>query len=82
MGCYAPPVPAERKMFWELLYKLHKLRSDENERWIIGGDFNEIWYASEKQGGNTKKDCYSAYFRECCIKLNLQNLPALGPKYT
>lgn len=63
-GCYAPPVPAESKIFRELLYKLYSLRLDKYEKRVIGGDFNEIWFASEKKGENTKRDYYSANFRD------------------
>lgn len=49
-GVYAPPVPEDRLAFWDLLHKLFKLRRQHNEPWLIGGDFNDILYDSEKKG--------------------------------
>lgn len=51
-GCYAPSCSGERFAFWDLLLKLSTLKQSKNEPWILGGDFNDTLFESEKQGGN------------------------------
>lgn len=50
-GCYTPTTLAERSDFRDLLIKHHSLRFDNNESWVIAGNFNEVLYNSEKTGG-------------------------------
>lgn len=81
-GCYAPPTPVDKKFFWDLLIKLHKLRKEPNEKWLIGGDFNETMFDSEKMGGNKKNAYLTSLFFSCCNQINVCNVRTLGPKYT
>lgn len=81
-GCYAPPTLSERSTFWDLLIKLHSLRTDNNERWVIGGDFNEVLFCSEKSGGCSRSDSRIKNFSECCHLIGVNNLKTLGPWWT
>lgn len=47
-GFYGNPKTHKRKFSWDLL---DRLGQSANLLWLIGGDFNEILAANEKQGG-------------------------------
>lgn len=81
-GCYGPYKYEERKVFWELLMKLYSLRNNENESWVIGGDFNDIMYENEKKGGIKKKSHVDNNFYYCCRSIGVNNLVTSGPKFT
>ena len=48
-GFYGDPVHSEQHHLWSLIRRLHELFFIP---WLIGGDFNEIFYFSEKSNGN------------------------------
>ncbi|KAL8473801.1 hypothetical protein ACS0TY_030599 [Phlomoides rotata] len=81
-GCYAPSNAGERKPFWDLLRKLNSLKSDLNEKWILGGDFNEIMFPSEKLGGSRKNNSSTQNFLSCLKDIGVTNVKTLGPKFT
>lgn len=82
-GCYAPSIPEERVAFWNLLGKLYNLRSDDYECWLLGGDFNDIMYSSEKRGGNNwRKKLEQNGLYNCCSRIGVKFVDTLGPKYT
>lgn len=81
-GCYAPARPQERGAFWELLFKLWMVRQSENEPWIIGGDFNEVLYDSEKIGGRRRCGGRFNNFPECCQSVGIQSVKYTGPAWT
>lgn len=82
-GCYAPSTPNERMAFWSLLIKLHKLINSDNEKWLLGGDFNDIMFDSEKKGGNNKRSTYTGdNLYCCCTHIKVKNVTTIGPKFT
>lgn len=82
-GCYAPAMPEERKAFWDLLAKFYRLRNGDNENWLIGGDFNEIMFESEKSGGINKRRMYAhGSFYNCSKAIKLKSVNTVGPKFT
>ncbi|KAF4379891.1 hypothetical protein F8388_024924 [Cannabis sativa] len=50
-GVYGDPVRSQRHHF---LAMLHRIRDETHGPWLIGGDFNEVLHAKEKQGGREK----------------------------
>lgn len=50
-GFYGNPCSHLRKHSWDLLRKLHAQPFVGVDAWVIGGDFNEIFFQSEKKGG-------------------------------
>ncbi|MBA0730167.1 hypothetical protein Golax_022929 [Gossypium laxum] len=47
-GFYGLPVESRRRQLWDLL---RQLASNSNHPWIVMGDFNEVLFSNEKQGG-------------------------------
>lgn len=47
---YGNPNMSLQKFSWTLLRKLFSLSSPATPAWLVGGDFNEILYSSEKKG--------------------------------
>lgn len=39
-----------RQDFWGLLRRLHKLKNNVDEQLVLGGNFNELLFDSEKKG--------------------------------
>lgn len=81
-GCYAPSNPYDRIAFWDLLLKLNCLRGDINEPWLLGGDFNEIRFESEKTGGNKWREPRVNNFSNCCQSIGLQDVKWVGSNWT
>lgn len=79
-GVYAPPIPEDRMVFWDLLIKLHSLKTNQHEPWLIGGDFNDFLFESEKLGGNKRRGPCANMFRECCHKIGVLDITTSGPK--
>lgn len=50
---YASPIPSVRKLLWS---DLNELASFVQGPWLLGGDFNAILNASEKQGGSLRSN--------------------------
>lgn len=47
-GFHGNPDKGHRNRSWELLRRLHNSHIGQNTTWLVGGDFNEILYDSEK----------------------------------
>lgn len=72
----------DRLAFCELLRKLSKLKNACNEPCLIGGDFNDTLYQSEKLGGKRKKGSKAFLFDNCMDNIVLNNLSNIGPSWT
>lgn len=81
-GCYAPSIPEERLAFWELLFKQYKRRNNDCELWLLGDDFNDIMFDSEKRGGIKKKRGSTNNLYNYCKHIKVYNVTTIGPKYT
>ena len=53
-GFYGNPVTEQRKFSWQLLVKLGSIPELSQLPWLVGGDFNEILFDSEKRGGRSR----------------------------
>lgn len=79
---YGHPDISQRHFSWDLLRRLQKISEMQNIPWLVGGDFNEICYDSEKVGGNRRPVAQMLAFREVLELCELQDLHCLGDAYT
>lgn len=57
------PVCGLRDNSWQFLRRLAGIHELKNIRWLVGGDFNEILYESEKYGGTVRSESQMSFFR-------------------
>jgi endonuclease/exonuclease/phosphatase family metal-dependent hydrolase len=50
--------------------------------WVVMGDFNEILYSFEKEGGRTRPNKFRLAFQEALINCGLSDLGYTGEKFT
>ncbi|XP_073136770.1 uncharacterized protein [Henckelia pumila] len=81
-GFYGNPATSLRHSSWELLRRLADLIEFRNISWIVGGDFNEIWYDSEKIGGNRRNSTQTTAFRDSLDMCSLQSFHCQGDMFT
>ncbi|GMI87724.1 hypothetical protein HRI_002441700 [Hibiscus trionum] len=78
-GFYGAPEEHLREASWDLL----RLLNDSPEvPWLVMGDFNEIMYANEKQGGLRRSERQMAKFREVLFYCSLSDIGYSGSWYT
>lgn len=77
-GIYGPSSPYNRHLFWEELFDV---RDYWQGPWVIGGDFNVIWFVHEKSTPTwvtrSMRD-FGAFVNECSV----QDCPILNVKFT
>lgn len=78
-GIYGFPQTEDRHKTWTLLRDLH---SQEDVPWLCAGDFNEILYQHEKEGGVLRPQAQMDRFREAIANCELQDLGFEGDVYT
>lgn len=49
-GFYGRPCISERHKSWDQLRRLYSINRGPSIPWVVGGDFNEIFYEYEKKG--------------------------------
>jgi hypothetical protein len=76
---YGKPQSGTREKTWKLLRILH---GQSNLPWMCFGDFNEILFASEKQGGVPRKQTCMDKFRMALDFCELEDLGFVGDPYT
>ncbi|KAL8503341.1 hypothetical protein ACS0TY_022178 [Phlomoides rotata] len=81
-GFYGNPAQHLRHLSWELLNRLFNLKSCSDEPWLIGGDFNEIRFTSEKKGGSIRPLHQMKAFQEALDSIGMKEIVAPGPKFT
>lgn len=81
-GFYGHPNPAQRMHSWTLLRRLATWHGMTDVPWLIGGDFNELLYASEKLGGVQRSCTGMAAFHDALNYCNVQDLHAGGEFFT
>jgi hypothetical protein len=74
----------ERK--WEDKYKnwdkIRELNSNSSLPWALIGDFNEILFSHEKEGGSTRRQGYMQAFRDAMSDCGLEDLGFSGDVFT
>ncbi|KAL5543298.1 hypothetical protein UlMin_011008 [Ulmus minor] len=78
-GLYGNPDTSLRSQFWNLL---RRLGDSSSMPWLCGGDFNEILFGHEKQGGAERAQYLMNNFREAINYCGLADLGFRGPKFT
>lgn len=61
---------------------LRSLKGNQNEPWVVCGDFNDVLLSDEKRGGGLAKIRRMVDFREALDDCNLKDLGFRGYKYT
>ena len=61
---------------------LKRRHSKGNHPLVVLGDFNEILYPSEKEGGNARPNGMMRDFRECLMDCGLEDLGYMGDHFT
>ncbi|KAK6139303.1 hypothetical protein DH2020_026962 [Rehmannia glutinosa] len=79
MGFYGNPNKSLHTLSWDLLRRMH---SQMSLPWIIGGDFNEILFPSEKFGGADSIQSGMDNFHTTIERCNLNDLGWSGPRFT
>jgi hypothetical protein len=77
-GVYGPQEDDEKVMF---LQELRNIRALCNGAWLLGGDFNLIYQAADKNNANLDR-AMMGRFRRFLDDLDLKEIPLLGRKYT
>lgn len=77
-GFYGHPETACHHQSWELLCRLNGMTDMRGLSWLVGGDFNEICYDSEKLGGNPRPLNQSGAFRDTLAACSLEDLHGRG----
>ncbi|KAL8534891.1 hypothetical protein ACS0TY_010793 [Phlomoides rotata] len=78
-GIYGNPNTHLRKHTWDLLRKLKSIPMEDNEKWLVGGDFNEIVLQSEKKRGTIRNRGPMNAFRDVLDFCDLLDVGAKGP---
>ncbi|XP_073051733.1 uncharacterized protein [Primulina eburnea] len=81
-GFYGQPDTGCRHLSWNLLRRLSGLTELQGLPWIVGGDFNEICFDSEKQGGSQRPRHQIRAFRDTLDACSLQDLHSKGEFFT
>lgn len=67
---------------WQLLKRLAGIHELSLLPWLVGGDFNEILFESEKMGGMLRTAGQMREFSETIEDCGLCDIPAHGDKFT
>jgi hypothetical protein len=78
-GFYGEPSWEDRHISWSCL---RDLSTRSSLPWIVMGDFNEILYSDEKEGGNPRPDRMMQEFRNCLSDCELHDMGYSGDKFT
>lgn len=78
VGVYGPNVNSRRSLLWDEMVCLHSLWDIP---WCLGGDFNIIWFPSDREGCPHFSQGM-ADFSDLILNLDLVDLPLVGGNYT
>ncbi|XP_042972866.1 uncharacterized protein LOC122304675 [Carya illinoinensis] len=78
VGTYGPNVDRDRRRLWEELAGVYSLWDIP---WCMGGDFNIIFFPSERSGHLRNSTAMEEFF-EFIFELDLMDLPLVGGEYT
>ncbi|XP_073152580.1 uncharacterized protein [Henckelia pumila] len=81
-GFYGNPILSQRKLSWQLLRRLEGIHELKNLPWLIGGDFNEILFESEKMGGQRRSIVQMTAFSNVMEDCGLHDLGCTGDPFT
>jgi hypothetical protein len=78
-GIYGEPHWEDKYKTWNGIRHLH---AQSSLPWVLIGDFNEILYSHEKEGGNPRPQQFMQAFRDVLYDCNLEDLGFSGDKFT
>jgi hypothetical protein len=78
-GIYGEPRWEDKYKTWD---KLRELNNNSDLPWVVFGDFNEILFSHEKEGGNPRPQPYMKNFREVLMDYNLEDIGFMGDPFT
>ena len=78
-GIYGDPKVEERDKTWKLL---RILKNKYKKPWLCTGDFNEIMFGYEKEGGQPRSQGAMEKFRKALEECSLQDLGFIGDAFT
>jgi hypothetical protein len=78
-GIYGEPRWEDKYKTWD---KLRQLKHTNNLPWIVIGDFNEILFSHEKEGGNVRPHHYMDAFRNSLMDCGLEDIGFSGEIFT
>jgi hypothetical protein len=78
-GIYGEPKKKEREKTWNLM---RTLKNQNDKPWLCVGDFNEILFAWEKEGGVPRAQVYMDHFKEALEYCELGDLGFVGDAFT
>lgn len=78
-GFYVHSSVTLRNISWQLLLRLSGNHELNQLPWLVGGDFDEILFDSEKKGGLMRAESQMMFFADEC---GLHNIPARGDPFT
>lgn len=81
IGFYGNPKQSIHHFSWDLLNRIGSTHSHINFGWLVGGDFNVIFYDREKKGGIPRGFTLINNFRNALWDNSLSSLDSNGPKY-
>jgi hypothetical protein len=70
---------ADKYKTWKRLRELH---GQVSMKWLVIGDWDEILYNHEKEGGNPRPIHYMLTFRDALIDCGLEDLGYAGDSFT
>ncbi|KAL5542373.1 hypothetical protein UlMin_010083 [Ulmus minor] len=81
-GFYGSPTVEGRIASWQLIRRLGSLSELCHLPWLVGGDFNEVLYDHEKQGGRPRSLSQMKHFQEALDHCCLRNITSTGEFFT
>ena len=78
-GIYGEPKVEDRGKTWKLL---RILKNMYRMPWLCAGDFNEVLFGHEKEGGQPRPLAYMENFRQALEDCRLEDLGFVGDAFT
>jgi endonuclease/exonuclease/phosphatase family metal-dependent hydrolase len=78
-GIYGEPRWQDKYKTWD---KFNELKNDYDLPWVILGNFNEILFSHEKEGGNRRSQSYMLAFQNALTDCDLDDMGFSGDPFT
>jgi hypothetical protein len=78
-GFYGEPEAQNKHLSWEYIRNLSAM---VDLPWVMVGDFNEILYSHEKEGGSVRSQRCMQAFRDTLVDCNLEDMGCSGDIFT
>jgi hypothetical protein len=78
-GMYGEFKWADKYKTWD---RLRSIYQQNNLRWLVMGDLNEILYAHEKEGGNERPERFRQAFHDALDTCRLDDVGFVGDPFT